>query len=131
MPMGEVMWICSHCKEEFSSSYSRVKAHLCFIPQKDIKFCLGKSRVNRVLPKTFLPNHIVNKYIQEQKQAKEVTGRANSSHPLESGRPLKKEKTSSMSSTTAPSEPPTKGHPFLHPPQQQIVSKRVVEPLES
>ena len=60
---GGYVWICSHCKEEFSSSYSRVKAHLCFIPQKGIKFCIGKPRVNRVLPKTFLPNHIVNKYI--------------------------------------------------------------------
>jgi hypothetical protein len=78
-----------------------------------------------------LPNHIVNKYIQEQKQAEEAVGRTNSSHPLESGRPLKKGRTSSMSSTTTPSEPPAEGHPFLRPPQQQIVSKRVVGPLES
>lgn len=45
--------------------------------------------------------------------------------------PLKKGKTSSLSSSATPSEPPVEGHPFLRPPQQQIVSKRAMGPLES
>ena len=36
-----------------------------------------------------------------------------------------------MSLTTSPSEPSAEGHPFLCPPQQKIVSKRAVGPLES
>ena len=128
---GGCVWICSHCKEESSSSYSRVKAHLCFIPQKGIKFCTGKPRVNGKLPKTLLPNHIVNKYIQEQKQADEAAGRASAAHPLQSGRPSKKGKMSSMSSTSVTNEPPAEGHPFLHSPQQQLVSKKTTGPLEA
>ncbi len=103
---GGCVWICNHCKEESSSSYSRVKAHLCFISQKDIKFCTGKPRANGKLPKILFPNHIVNKYIQEQKQADEAAGRASATQLLQSDRASKKGKMPSMSSTSDTNKPP-------------------------
>jgi hypothetical protein len=125
---GGYVWICSHCKEEFSSSYSRVKAHLCFIPQKGIKFCAGKPKVDGMQTKSFLPNHIVNKYIQEQKQAEEASGRGKN-HPLQTS--TKRAKISSMSSTSTPTDPPIEGHPFLRPPQALVTKKRAMGPLET
>ena len=58
-------------------------------------------------------------------------GRESASHLLQSGRPSKKEKMSSMSSTSVTNEPAVEGHPFLRSPQQQIVSKKAMGPLEA
>lgn len=124
---GRFIWICSYCKEEYKSLYSRVKAHLCFIPRKGIKFCPGKPRVPRQpLAKTLLTNSIVLKYIEEQRQADEATRNA-IVYTLERSR-SKKETKASMASTS--NEQSIEGHPFLHLPQEPVTNMRAKGPLE-
>ncbi|XP_057865649.2 uncharacterized protein LOC131073259 isoform X2 [Cryptomeria japonica] len=124
---GGFLWICRHCKEEYKSSYSRVKAHLCFIPQKGIKFCPGKSKVpGQPRPKTLLANNIVLKYIEEQRQADEAVGNV-VTHTLERSRSKKATK-ASMSLTS--NEQSVEGHPFLNLLEQPVTNKRAKGPLE-
>lgn len=86
---GGHLWICSHCKKEYKSSHSQVKAHLCFISYKGIKFCPSKPRVPREpQSKTLLANSIALKYIEERKQIDETIGNA-VVHPLESSKSKK------------------------------------------
>ena len=56
---GTCIWICLGCDVKYTSSYSRVKAHLCEIPGKGINFCPGKNKVR-------IPTSKVAAYVKEQ-----------------------------------------------------------------
>lgn len=68
------VWKCNHCGTEYTSSYYRVKGHLCFIPRCGIKFCKGSDDKG-------LSKAVVLEYIREQEEA-DRSGKAKTDHPL-------------------------------------------------
>ena len=71
---GTFVWECNLCHVEKTSSYSRVKAHLCAIPQMGIKACGGPDAKG-------LPPQQIAGFIREQEEADARVGRA-TNHPL-------------------------------------------------
>lgn len=117
---GGYIWKCNQCDVQYSSSYFRVKAHLCGIPGKGIRSCPGKNGVP-------IPSETVIKYIREQEDADERDSRK-TTHPL-----LKK-RSKGMLPPSSPSIV-VENHPFLPTqsklPSNPTTSKKAKGPLEA
>ncbi|XP_059069104.1 uncharacterized protein LOC131859411 [Cryptomeria japonica] len=121
---GGFVWRCNHCGIEYTSSYYRVKGHLCFIPGRGIKFCKGSDGKG-------LPKALVLGYIKEQEEADRRSSKAKTDHPLVHQSSMSKRPSSSMGSTR-----PASSHPFMQNPpvdaveNQNVVASRKRGPLD-
>ncbi|XP_057831543.1 uncharacterized protein LOC131042228 [Cryptomeria japonica] len=120
---GTFLWICNFCSTKKTSSYSRVKAHFCAIPQQGIKPCLGKNG-NGMSPQE------IAGYIREQEEADARVGRA-SNHPLLTGRGSKSKRPPTSPSYSDFPDIVVESHPFLDPiSEEPVIVKRSKGPLE-
>ncbi|XP_059067664.1 uncharacterized protein LOC131858442 [Cryptomeria japonica] len=112
---GGFVWQCNHCGTEYTSSYFRVKGHLCFIPGRGIKFCKGSDGKG-------LSKALVLGYIKEQEEADRRSSKAKTDHPLVHPSSMSKRPSSSIGSTR-----PAGSHPFMqNPPVDAVENQNVV-----
>ncbi|XP_057858497.2 uncharacterized protein LOC131067485 [Cryptomeria japonica] len=121
---GTFNWICNFCSVKKTSSYSRVKAHFCAIPQQGIKPCPGRDGNG-------LPPQQIAGFIREQEEADARVGNA-SNHPL-----LKERGSRSKRPPTSPSQSNfpdimVQSHPFLGiiDEEEPVIVKKSRGPLE-
>ena len=116
---GTFVWICNFCNVRYKSSYSRVKAHLCAIPQQGIKACPREDGNG-------LPPQQIAGYIREQEEANARVSRG-TNHPLKKGKRSSRQPPPSHDFPDVVVE----SHPFLDRTEEEHVKgKRSKGPLE-